>query len=626
MLTWFRNNAKIFLITIVVIFVGMIFLEWGRGGIQNVEADKLVVGTVNGTGLQPSSYDYVRDEVYNGLKVQMQRMGDPDPENQLALMFNDINNTAFEILVDRTLQNEYLDVLGWDPVKPSMAEALLIAQIRLAGIEDPEAYINDYKNDPNYGSTLYQLLNQADMAMFDAAISLENLISASEVEFLLSDVMTTVTARYIPFTSSPELPSNDELREFYNANTDLFVNTPGARIRFATFAVDPAEEDIEATLGMVDSLAISGAGTPDTFTVTREQLSGFSGWDIDLSPGDLSQPFLAASMNQTSMRAGHSVELLSVATSSGDTTGNSDTLTLVHWEIPLFPGYRTVRSTFWDLEESAENILLTEFPVYEGHSLVDYGEHIIDQNTTPSADIPQSLISFATDSIWLDSIGPVFYVPSFSTGYPALMVARKLEELQGGQLSFEEALESNEILLQMYTLKQAEQSLVHAENALAEIRSAGTGLGGYAEAESLVIYDTQQFTPVSVRQWAISDQSAYRGLLGCEDFADASLMEEEYTVIGPFSNNGVAYLAEIVTRTEAQIPENVSQLAGFYLSVQDGHHNLYSTRLMASVRNSADILDQRVQYYNTMDSLRAGYVASQEAAETSEAQEENSNN
>ena len=82
MLTWFRNNAKIFLIAIVVIFVGMIFLQWGRGGVQSVEAAKLMVGTVNGEGLQPTSFDYVRDEVYNGMKSQMERMGDPDPENQ----------------------------------------------------------------------------------------------------------------------------------------------------------------------------------------------------------------------------------------------------------------------------------------------------------------------------------------------------------------------------------------------------------------------------------------------------------------------------------------------------------------------------------------------------------------
>ncbi|MCK5130785.1 MAG: peptidyl-prolyl cis-trans isomerase [Candidatus Sabulitectum sp.] len=615
MLTWFRNNAKIFLIAIVVIFVGMIFLEWGRGGIQNVEVDKLVVGTVNGTGLQPTSYDYVRDEVYTGLKIQMQRMGDPDPENQLALMYNDINNTAFEVLVDRTLQDEYLKLLGWEPVKPSMAEALLRTQLRMVGIEDPDGYMKEYRNDPNYGSTLYQMIAQADMAMFDAAISLENLISADEVEFLLSDVMTSVSARYIPFRSSPELPSDDELREFYEANTDLFVTSPGARIRFATFAVQPAEEDVEATLAMVDSLAISGAGMPDTFTVTREQLAGFSGWNIDLSTGDLSQPFLAASMNQASMNAGHSVELLSVRNAAEDTSGSSDTLTLVHWEIPLFPGYRTVRATFWDLEESAEEILISEFPVYAQQSLVDYGELIIDLTTVPSENIPQSLISFATDSIWKDSIGPVFYIPSFSTGYPALMVARKLGEIPGGQLSYQEALDSNQILLELYTHRQGEESLALASSALAEIRSSGSGLAVWAAAESLEVYDTQQFTPVSVRQWAVSDESAYRGLLGCENFADASLTAAEYTVLGPFRNNGVAYLAEIVTRTEAQLPENSAQLAGFYLSVQNSHHQLYSGRLMTSIRANADILDQRVQYYNTMDSLRAGYVASQEAQE-----------
>ncbi len=613
MLTWFRNNAKIFLIVIVVIFVGMIFLEWGRGGIQNVEVDKLVVGTVNGTGLQPTSYDYVRDEVYNGLKIQMQRMGDPDPENQLALMYNDINNTAFEILVDRTLQDEYLNLLGWEPVKPSMAEAFLRTQLQMVGIEDPDEYMKEYRDDPNYGSTLYQMVAQADMAMYDAAASLENMISAREVEFLLSDVMTTVSARYIPFRSAPELPSDEELREFYEANTDLFVTSPGARIRFATFAVEPTEEDIEATLAMVDSLAISGSGMPDTFTVTREQLAGFAGWNIDLSTGDLSQPFLAASTNQASMRACHSVELLSAGNSTEDTS--SDTLTLVHWEIPLFPGYRTVRATFWDLEENAEEILVTEFPIYYQHSLIDYGELIIDLSTVPSENIPQSLISFATDSIWIDSIGPVFYIPSLSTGYPNLMVARKLEDIPGGQLSYQEALDSNAILLEFYTQKQSDESLALASSALADIRSTGNSLAAWAEAESLEVYNTQQFTPVSVRQWAVSDQSAYRGLLGCEDFADASLMAPEYTVIGPFCNNGVSYLAEIVTRTEAQMPENSSQLAGFYLSVQSNHHQLYSSRLMTSIRASAEIQDQRVQYYNTMDSLRAEYVATQEALE-----------
>ncbi len=609
MLTWFRNNAKIFLIAVVVIFVGMIFLQWGRGGVQNVEVDKLVVGTVNGTGLQPASYDAVRDEVYNNMKNQMEQMGDPDPENQLALMFNDINNSAFEIMVDRTLQDEYLKQLGWEPVKPSMAQALLRTQLQMFGIEDPDGYMKEYENDPNYRSTLYQLIAQADMAMFGAAVSLENLISADEVEFLVMDAMTSVSARYIPFNSSPELPLEDELVEFYNSNTDLFVSSPGAAIRYATFSVQPTQEDIDATLAMVDSLALSGTGIPDTFSVTRTQLAGFSGWNVDLSAGDLSEPFLAASMNQTSMMAGHSVELLSVNSAVDDTTGDSDTLTLVHWEIPLFPSYRTVRETLWDLEEGAESILLTEYPVYDQLSLVDYGELVISRETTPSATIPQSLISFATDSIWADSIGPVFYVPSLTTGYPALMVARKLEEIPGGQLTLQEALDNNAILLELYTRRQQDESLAMASRALSAIESSGLSMDEWAASESLEVYDTQQFNPVSVRQWAGSDQSAYRGLLGCESFADVALLADEYTVQGPFSNNGVSYLAEIVTRTEAQIPDNASQLAGFYLSVQNSHNQVFFGRLMASIRSSADIQDQRDQYYNTMDSLRADYAA-----------------
>jgi len=615
MLSWFRNNAKIFLIAVVVIFVGMIFLEWGAGGVQNAEADKLFIGSVNGEGLQASSFDAVRSEVYTGLENQMQRMGDPDPESQLALMYNDINNTAFEVLVDRTLQAEYLKRLGWQAVDPSMAEPLLQAQLRLMGIEDPESYMNEYRNDPNFRMTLYQMIVQADMAMFDAAAGLQSMISGREVEFLLSDAMTTVTARYTPFRSAPLMPTEDELREFYDANPDLFINSPGARIRYAVFMVQPDDADLAATLAIVDSLAVAGVGTPDTLTITRSQLEEFAGWNIDIAVGELSQPFAAASLGESMIRACHSIELLSVVSSLEDTTGQSDTLTMVHWEVPLFPGYRTVRDSFWVLEEQAENILASEFPGVAGQSLADYGEFVIDQNTVPSAEIPQSLISFATDSIWADSIGPVFYIPSFSGGYPALMVARKLEDIPGGPIDYQEALDTNIILMECYTSRQNAESQAMAMQALEELTAAGVSLTAWAEAESLEVYNTQEFSPVMVRQWAASDQASYRGLLGCADFADVSLMTPEFTVTGPFVSNGVAYLAEVVSRTEAQMPENVSQIAGFYLSLQGGYQGLYTKRLMDTIRSGAEIEDLRVQYYTTMDSLRTEYAATQEALE-----------
>jgi hypothetical protein len=613
MLSWFRNNAKIFLIAVVVIFVGMIFLEWGRGGAQNTGTEKFFVGSVNGEGLESTSYEAVINEVYTGQENQMQRMGDPDPESQLALLYNEINDAAFELLVDRTLQAEYLRRLGWEAVKPSMAEPLLRAQLMLMGVEDAEGYINEYKNDPNYGATLYQMVIQADRTMFDAAVSIQNMISAREVEFFVRDVMTTVAARYIPFNSAPVMPSEAELREFYDANTDLFITSPGARIRYAVFTVQPDDADLQVTLAVVDSLAIAGAGTPDTLTITRSQLEEFAGWNIDIAVGELSEPFAATSLGESMMQACHSVELLSVVNSPEDTTGSSDTLTLVHWEVPLFPGYSTVRESFWILEENAETILASDFPVIEGQSLVDYGELVIDETTVPTAEIPASLISFATDSIWSDSIGPVFYIPSFSGGYPALIVARKLEDIAGGQIAYQEALETNKILLECYTRKQSEESLTLASLALERFNAAGTNLTAWAEAESLEIYDTQEFSPVMVRQWAASDQASYRGILGCSEFADVSLLTPEFTVVGPFVSNGVAYLAEIVSRNEAQIPDNASQIAGFYLSLLGNHQDLYTERLMSIIKSGAEIEDLRVQYYETMDSLRAEYATQEEA-------------
>lgn len=615
MLTWFRNNAKIFLIAIVVIFVGMIFLEWGRGGLDDVRPDNMVMGSVNGEGLEPAWYDAAHREVYATMENQMASMGYPNSESQLALMYNDINDAAFDLMVDRMLQGEYLRKLGWEPVRMSMAEDLLAAQLQLMGVQDPRGYMDEYRSDPNFNTTLMQLVSQADRSMFSMAVSLENMISADELEFMIQDAMTTVTARYIPFRSSPEMPSEEKLEEFYLANTELFTREPGSRIRFAVFSIAPEEEDLRISLSIVDSLAISGGGNPDTMQIIRAQLETITGWSIDMAPGDISEPFIAASMGQAGMQACHSVELLSQAPASDDSAGLSDTLTIVHWEVPLFPGRATVREAFWDIEGARNEILASQAPSFEDYQLLDYGEYLIDRGTAPSPEMPQAVISFATDTIWADSIGPVFYIPSFSGGYPALMVAKKLEEVPGGQVSYENALESNMILFEYYTRLQNEQALQSAEEALLAIRSSGMSLSEYAALDSLEVYDSQQFIPVSVRQWAGSEEASYRGFLGCSGLADASLTAAEYTVTGPFVNNGVAYLAEITSRTGAEIPENRAQLAGFYLSLQSGHNALYSERLMASLEDNAEIIDGRESYYSTMDSLRTAYAARQEIPE-----------
>lgn len=614
MLVWFRNNAKIFLIVIVVIFVGMIFLEWGRGGLDRAQADKMVMGTVNGQGIDPAQFDMARREIYGNMEDQMSGMGYPNAESQLALMYNDINEAAFDLVIDRTLQNDYLEMLGWSPVRMSMAEELLETQLMLMGIQDPEGYIAEYRNDPNFGGTLQQVVYSADRAMFGSAVSLENMISMEELEFMLNDAMTSVSARFVTFRASPPLPSVEELEIFYDENPELFNRTPGSRIRFATFMIQPGENDLALTMGMVDSLAVSGGGSPDTMNIIREQLETITGWSVDMSPGEVSRPFTAASLASSGIQACHSIELLDVS-ASDDTSGAGDTLTIVHWEVPLFPGRNTLREAFWDLDASIEDILAREVPSFGDYQLVDFGEMVIDGNTQPSESMPQPLISFATDTIWASNTGPVFYIPSFSGSYPALMLAEKTEEIEGGTIPLEEALESNLALTLYYSRLQNEAALRMAEEAAGEISGSGMGLGEWARSDSIEVQNSQPFSPASVRQWSASDEAAYRGFLGCEGLANAALTAQEFTLIGPFTNNGVAYLAEIVSRTDPQIPEERSQLTGFYLSMQNSHNSLYTARLMENMRDQADIVDSREQYYNTMDSLRADYAARQEALE-----------
>ncbi len=612
MLTWFRDNAKIFLIAVVVIFVGMIFLQWGRGGLDGPGSSRLAMGTVNGEELEPAMYDAARQEVYATMENQMLNMGYPNSESQLALMYNDINEAAFDLMVDRTLQREYLEKLGWEPVEMSLAEDLLAAQLTLMGIQDPTGYMAEYRNDPNYGATLMQLAGQAERSMFGTAVSMENMISADEIEFMIEDAMSSVSATYIPFMATPDMPSEDELRSFYDGNPELFTRSPGSRLRFAVFQIVPGAADLEASMAMVDSLAIAGGGNPDTLNITREQLEAVMGWNLDMAPGEVSRPFTAPSMARSGMQATHSVELLSVSEAATDTSGALDTLTIVHWEVPLYPGRNTVRQAFWDIEAAAGDILAEQVPYAEDYQTADYGEFIVTTETVPSPEIPQALISFATDSIWTDSIGPVFYLPSYAGGYPALMVARKMETIPGGLVGFQEALESNAILLEYYTSLQEEESLDAARQAMDQILASGISLQGYAEAESLEIYDSQQFSPASVRQWSSSQEAAYRGFLGCPGLADAALSSPEFTVIGPFVNNGVAYLAEITSRTGTQIPEDRAQLAGFYLSMQGSYSTRYNARLLEHLRENSVIEDRREEYYTTMDSLRAEYAARQQ--------------
>lgn len=607
MLSWFRDNAKIFLVVIIVIFVVMIFVDWGSGRSRAARAERMVIGTVNGVSVLPGEYDAARNEVYTSLKNQMDRSGNPDPENELILLYNDINDAAFDLVVERTLQREFMERLGWKPIHTGLADHLVRAQIRLAGIPDPDAYLQQFRGDPNYNSAAYQLLVQAERGRFDSAMNLLRMNPRAEAVFIALDSYTQAQARYIPFRAAPPLPDSGMMEAFYNENPELFTVAPNAVLRFATVLIPPTTEDQAYSLNLVDSLAMAGGGSPDTFSITRLQMLESLEWDLDLVPGHLSAPFLGRSLAnpQSPISACHSVELLHVAPGP-DPAGAQDTLLIVHWELPAYPSRQTIRSALWSMQDLRTALLETSNPfVNEDLSIIDWGEMRVTADTPLTASLTRSMVSFALDTVWTDSIGPIFYNPSFEGSYPALTAVRRISYDAGGNLSLREALDSGRLLLETYTSLQASEALALASQALAKCLETGMDLAMLAESDTLELYTTQPFSPMSVRMWSGSGEASYRGLLGCEGFADAATLSPEYTVTGPFSNGGVAYLAEITGRSVPDLSTEQAMIASVYISLEQGRSQEFNRGFLGYLRERASVEDKRADFYAAVDSLRA---------------------
>jgi len=606
MLSWLRNNAKIFLIAIIVIFVVMIFVDWGRGRVSAAQASRFIIARINGRNLLPDQYDAARSYVYSSLENQMQASGDPAPENQLALMYNEINEMSFNRMIDEELEEEYLKSLDWPKAGIEHADAILLSQMRLSGIPDPEQYLKQYRNDPNYTMTLYQLVMQANSRRFQSAISIENMASREETEFMLLENFTPITARYISFREMPDIPNENAMEQFYYDNMDLFTDPPNCTLKYVTILVQTSPQDEERSLGFVDSLALSGTAIPDSIVMTRSQFLAFAGWNMELEPGEFSEPFTGASFSNTGFPMVHSVRLLSISEAVDDSSdGAEDTLAILHWEVPILPGYQTMRNTFWAVEEAMDDLLAQASPRSDSLVIADWGDLYIDENTISGYEIPAALKAFALDSIWADSTGPVFYLPSFRGSYPAFMVARRLQFSTGGLLSLEEADFSGRLLLSTYTEIERELSITAALAAREYILHTGISLGMYAAEESLEIESTPEFTVFSIRHAALTDPYGYMGITSSREFADAALVFPELEIIGPFVSGSTAYLVEITSRLAPELPEDRAMLAPISLSSQQVHGSRAILETIEELRAHSEIEDLREEYYALIDSLRA---------------------
>ncbi|MBN1435310.1 peptidyl-prolyl cis-trans isomerase [Candidatus Fermentibacterales bacterium] len=613
MLSWLRDNAKIFLTIVVVTFVLLIFVDWGTGRDGSGADATNVVARVGDAELTPEQYQQHYMDIRNRLTGAMQMSGDPSPEGEIAALHDEIEQAAFDEMVNAQLRRDFLSHHGWPALGVEEAEAMFLQQLRLAGVEDPRAMLEAYREDPRYSQLLYQAWEQATSIMFPAHVRLGALASMDELQYHMDESYAVLTARFLLFTGEIRIPSDEELDQFYHDHPDLFTDPPTATVRYVTVGVVPSETDTERARATVDSLVLSGA-LPDTILLTREQLDTFAPgvFEGNIEAGDMSPLFRSPSLVYApGLSAWHAVRIVSGASSSNPSDPSLDTLRIAHWEAPVYPGQRSIMDTAWEVEMEAESLLSQQLPWSDSLQVLDWGELDVD-SATELGGMPRPLKVFALDTLWTDDMGPLMYVPSYAGSYPAFVVARRLEYSGGGLLTLEQAKQDGRLLLTASSHIQKQTSMAEAERALAEMRESGVTLGSYAAGESLGLQSTPEFTVASVRQAAFGDPRAYGGLLSSPDFADVALVAPPLEVLGPFRVGNNAILAEITTRTSPPMPSDPMLLAPLYLTVQSQTGVSAVWAQLEMLRESEGVEDLRQQFYDAVAASRADTTSSRE--------------
>lgn len=615
MLTWLRDNAKIFLIATIVIFVALIFLRWGMGEGDNRPTNpyERAVATVDGEDIMPEEYQSALQTWNLRYRQMLEQSGNPDPESMLLLMSSVITEEAYQELINSKLENIYLDRRNWTHFTVGQAEALLAAQVRMQDLGGMSAdeYLDMIKSEQPgmYQQYLYQTYAGGDSRRFPLASGMISMASREEVDFLLLDSQGQITARYVIIDTIPPVPDERVLEEFYNSNPSMFSKPAGSLLRYVTIQIAPNEHDLQFAMEKLDSLSYATTGSP--FTSTRMQFLEYYGDDIILEEGKRTVPFLAMYSNNPSISSYHVLLLDSAITQSEIL---DDTLYLRSWEVPVLPQYSTIRSLMWTVEQQMEDILANSIPnIGDSLLVINFGEVLVEKDTPLTGSITEEIITFATDTIWPDSLGPIFYSPGYRGGYPAFTVVRRLEFYPSDTIGYEEALNSGILQeMTMYSFRR-EISKDLALVALDEIHSSGVNLGTWAASESLQVYTTATFTASQIRADAEFDPDAVNGILSSEEFAETAIIAPEFQVIGPFSTGTSCVLAEILSRQVP--PENPSMIIMTYVATQQGHEELSRVNIIQYMRETSEIRDLREEWEQYAEAVGDSIKAERERME-----------
>jgi peptidyl-prolyl cis-trans isomerase D len=317
MMRQMRENTKWIMLVTVLAFAGLMVFEWGMdlSGRSGAQAAGGELGRVNGEVITYEQYL----SVYRNLYQQQQAAS----ETPLTRGQNrEIEEAAWDQLVIQTLLRQELRRRGLRVTDDEIRQAALYApppdlqeapQFQTDGQFDPSKY-QQFLAQPGLPEEFLQQLE----AYYRDVIPRSKLyfqstagiyVSDAQLWRMYRDAQETATVEYISFSPEALVPDSEvpvteqQVRQYYNANRDDFVRPAQASVRYVVLNRTPGPQDTAAARTAADEYRQAVAGGEDFEAVARRAsgdapLSRFYGESFAVTRGQ-SQPALDAATFDT---------------------------------------------------------------------------------------------------------------------------------------------------------------------------------------------------------------------------------------------------------------------------------------------------------------------------------------
>ncbi|UCF79613.1 MAG: SurA N-terminal domain-containing protein [Candidatus Eiseniibacteriota bacterium] len=258
-----RKGTKVILWITIFAFVGFIFLVWGMDIQQSRGPNPTVIGKVNGQRIQTSYFRQILLNSYEQLRKE--RGGDisESDEDRLQGMAWDriVNETLIAQEIGRrriSVSDAELEFYIRHSPPPEVAES---PAFQTDGEFDPAKY-RDILQNPAYDLTGLEAIVRATVPIrkLEELVAASAKVSNNEVRAFFEKTSARIDFSFVSagprdFSVNPESIPVEELRAFYEANSEEFRIPESANLRYIVLNKDPSAQDESEVLAAANDIS-----------------------------------------------------------------------------------------------------------------------------------------------------------------------------------------------------------------------------------------------------------------------------------------------------------------------------------------------------------------------------------